>query len=367
MNSFEIKVRETAAVISANFEEVRAALEVEMQQYKGMVFTDQQIPAARETVASLRKAVKEIEAKRKEVKKAHMIPYDEFEKQAKELVKIINGAIDPIDLQIKEVEESKRLEKKIAIENYFNLQADGNEYVCLADVWEDKWITNIRTSMKSIQTAIDSYIDTVNHNIESIKAFSSDVEDKALEKYLKTKQLSDAIMLIQEHERMKAEIIRQEQERAKAEEERRKREEEARRKAEEEVRIRAEEAEKQRIAEEAAAKAREEERQRIAAEMKKQELVAEPVESQGMVQSSDISKGEPVNFLADLPSVEEDIPFSVEEPQQNGFDLSGCNNKGFLIPTKQESKKYVKSYSFTFCGTEEEHNKINVFIDSLFQ
>ncbi|MDO5293346.1 MAG: DUF1351 domain-containing protein [bacterium] len=311
MNDLNVVVKQQAAVISANFEEIKSALTVEMDQYKGIVYDNSNIVSARNDVATLRKVAKALDTKRKEVKKAHMIPYEEFDKQAKELIEIINGAVEPIDKQIKEYEEEKRQERKIAIQNYFNDKAEGNEYVCLDECWDPKWISNIGTSMKSIRTAIDTYIEGRLKDIEAIQAFGSDVTDKAIEKYLKTKQLYDAINIIQEHERMKAEIIRQEEERRKKDEERKHQEELERVRREEAERVRKEELERKRIAEEAAAKAREEERQRIAEEQT-QKVNAAIVEPEPIVQN------DPVNFLGELepqdplPPVVDDIPFDFE-------------------------------------------------------
>ena len=315
MNDLNVVVKQQAAVVSANFEEIKTAITAQMDQYKGLVYNDDNIKDARNDVAALRKVAKALDAKRKEVKKTYMIPYDEFEKKTKEIISIINDTIDPIDQQIKLYEEEKRNKRKIAIENYFEEKADGNQYVCLEEVFDSKWLSNMSTSMKSIKAAIDTYIDNVNKDIETIESFDSEVTEKAIAKYLNTKQLSDAINIIQEHERIKAEIIKQEEEKRKKEEERKRHEEIERVRREEAERVRKEEAERKRIAEEAASKAREEERKRIEAEREAE------LQKTTFIRAEDVEQSlkPQIDFAKDLekeplPPVEDDIPFNDLEP-----------------------------------------------------
>lgn len=343
MKELQVVVTQQAAVISANFEEIKQMLSAEMEQYKGLVYDDTSIKVARNDVATLRKVAKALDAKRKEVKKAHMIPYEEFEKQAKELIDIINGAIDPIELQIKEHEEMKRADRKIEIQKYFNDRAENNPYVCIEHVWDPKWLSNMSTSMKSIRAAIDSYIEGVNMDVESILAFGSEAEEKALTKYLTTRKLSDAITIIQEHERMKAEIIAKEEARRREEEERKQRELEARIRAEEEARFKAIEEEKRKIAEEAAAKAREEERKRIEKEL------AEKVVNTPIVESTKVNSAlEPIE-LNELPPVQDDLPKQVElEPIELGSRNDELIQKIVDLLLERLSYAYCDN-----CGTED--------------
>lgn len=210
----EIIANEQAAVITTNFAEFKTALDLKMDEYRGLVFTDQQIPEARKTVAELRKLKAAIDTKRKELKKEHMIPYDEFEKQAKEIMSIIDSAIVPINEQIKEAEEIKRDIKRKEISNYFLYVADGNPNYDLSECWNDKWISNASYSIKKIKEEIDSYIAETDakiagtqEGINTIKGFNSEFEDKAIELFLNGGSLADAINLIREFEEAKKEAV----------------------------------------------------------------------------------------------------------------------------------------------------------------
>ena len=58
---------------------------------------------------------KAIDDKRKEVKNQYMIPYNDFEGKAKELMQIIDQPIGLISQQITEMEERRKAEKKAKI------------------------------------------------------------------------------------------------------------------------------------------------------------------------------------------------------------------------------------------------------------
>lgn len=252
INELEILVNETPAMIDHNFTEVKASLSAMMKAYEGLTYTEDTVAEARNDVSTLRKIRKAIDDKRKEVKKAHMIPYEEFEAKAKELCEIIDNAINPINKQIDDYSELKKKEKKAKIVEYFNSQIGDMDFITFEDVFNEKWISNKSTAMKSIKAEIDEYISTVKQDVDTIKSFGSEVEEKALSAYKGTKRLADSINIINDYEKQKAEILAREEARRKAEEERnqqeeirRKQEEERKEREAEEARLREEERKKQ--------------------------------------------------------------------------------------------------------------------------
>lgn len=272
INELEILVNETPALIEHNFTEVKASLSAMMEAYEGLTYTEDTVTVARNDVSTLRKIRKVIDDKRKEVKKAHMIPYEEFEAKAKELCEIIDNAIIPINKQIDEYSELKKKEKKAKILEYFNSQIGELDLITFEDVFNEKWVSNMSTTMKSIKAELDEYITTVKQDVDTIKSFGSEVEEKALSTYKGTKRLADAINIINDYEKQKTAILAREEAKRKAEEER-KRQEEIRRKQEEDRKAR--EAEERRIREEERKKQAEIERIRAEERAKIQKELAE--------------------------------------------------------------------------------------------
>lgn len=263
MNEIIVSVEQKQGLVTANFEEVKNQLYVQMENYRGIVYTDETVNVAKSDIATLRKVRKAIEDKRKEVKKAQMIPYEEFEAKAKELVEIIDDVINPISEQVEAFEVKRKEERLAGIKTYFAEKITGFEkYISFNDVFTDSML-NVSTTAKSIKETFDNAIESIKKDVETIQSMKSEIETKVLDEYAELKSLSVCVNMITEHERMKAEILaKQEQERKIAEE---KRLAEEKMRAEIEAKMRAE-AEERKI-QEAIEKAKEEERRKVEQEM----------------------------------------------------------------------------------------------------
>lgn len=263
MNEIIVSVEQKQGLITANFEEVKNQLYIQMDNYRGIVYTDETVNVAKSDIATLRKVRKAIEDKRKEVKKAQMIPYEEFEAKAKELVEIIDDVINPISEQVEAFEVKRKEERLAGIKTYFAEKITGFEkYISFNDVFTDSML-NVSTTAKSIKETFDNAIESIKKDVETIQSMKSEIETKVLDEYAELKSLSVCVNMITEHERMKAEILaKQEQERKIAEE---KRLAEEKMRAEIEAKMRAE-AEERKI-QEAIEKAKEEERKKIEQEL----------------------------------------------------------------------------------------------------
>ena len=222
-----------------NNEDLKKELAERLEEYKGLVYDETQVTAAKADRAKLNKLVDALEAKRKEIKKQCLAPYEAFEKQVKELIELINEPIALIDSQIKNFEEEKRSKKADEIRACWDgLAAEFPPYEM---IFNPKWL-NASTSLKSIKKEMEGIlVDTVEamKTLDALPEYSFEARDV----YKRTLDLNKAIA---EANRL-ADI--------------------AKRKAEEEARR----------AEEAAKRAEEENRQRIEAEARK---VIEPARQQ---------------------------------------------------------------------------------------
>ena len=124
-----------------NNEELKAEIAEKMQEYKSLAFTEETIKEAKADRAKLNKLRTAFEDERKRIKKLWMAPYDEFEKQVKELIALIDEPIRLIDSQIKEVELKRREEKRQKIEELF-AGIGFQTFVTLDKIWDDKWLNS---------------------------------------------------------------------------------------------------------------------------------------------------------------------------------------------------------------------------------
>ena len=230
MEEIRVNVEQKNGVIGFNFEEFKEKLNSELEIYKNMIFTEDSKTEAKKTIASLRKLKKSVNDKKLEVKKSFMIPYTNFEAQVKELDNLIDEPINFINNQVEEFERRRVEEKKSLIsEIYTEIMAEHVEasgYLPLQRIYDSKW-ENATTTKKAITEAIAERVDHVEKDLGIIRSMGSEFEDKGIEKYKATLELSDAIEVMNQYQKQKEEILRRQEEEAK-----RKAEEEARNESE---------------------------------------------------------------------------------------------------------------------------------------
>lgn len=128
------------ATVEFNFEELKADLAPRLGIYKNLLVTPDTIKEAKDDKAKLNKLRAAIEDKRKEIKKACMTPYEAFEVQCKEIVRMIDEPIKSIDEQIKTFEEQERKAKYERLEAYFmDCVADVDISIAFDRVLNPKW------------------------------------------------------------------------------------------------------------------------------------------------------------------------------------------------------------------------------------
>lgn len=176
--------------IEWNSEEIKAGIAAMMEDYRGLVFTENTVGDAKKDRANLNKLKAAFEDERKRVKKLCMEPYNRFEKQLKEVTVLIDEPAKLIDAQIKEVEQMKREEKRKEVQELFKTIGFQN-FVTIEMIWDEKWLnasvplSKVESQMKDIMYRIGEEVGTINH----LQEFSFE----ALEVYKKTLDLTQAI------------------------------------------------------------------------------------------------------------------------------------------------------------------------------
>lgn len=186
----KINAMETTNAINFNFEELKNEITTKSELYKNMVYTDDTIKTAKEDRASLNKFIKALEDKRKEVKKQCLEPYNNFEKQVKELVRIINKPVTLIGEQITEFEEREKAAKREEVERLFN-EAGFEPFVKLEQIFDPKWL-NKSSSLKSIATELKNIAERIKSDLAVLNEIS-EFQFEATETYKATLDISKAI------------------------------------------------------------------------------------------------------------------------------------------------------------------------------
>lgn len=156
MLDFEIK-REVLPVISVNFEEMKQALTSKMEEYKGIVVTEESLSACKADQKELAGIRNKIDTYRLDKKKELSKPITEFENQCKELIKLVEKAEQPIKEGIAIFDNKKREEKKQKaleiIQSTVQAHQLNEKYASKLTVL-DKYL-NLTASVKSIKEDIE--------------------------------------------------------------------------------------------------------------------------------------------------------------------------------------------------------------------
>ena len=227
MNEVQTVVTLESAKISCNFEQVEEAIKGILSEYEGAVFTEDSKAYARKVVASLRAQKKTFQDNLREEKKRYMLPWEEFEARAKELIGMYDKPIDLINGQVKEFEENRVRKKRELIRRvYAEVFPEGlAAHFPLERIYDCKW-ENATCKEKEIRRTITGACEKIQGDISMIRGRNSEAVAQALSMYQKSLDLAGALNYINAYEQQKQEILAKENERKRREEEERIRREE---------------------------------------------------------------------------------------------------------------------------------------------
>ena len=198
--------------ISWNYDEIKKWLEDGLAAYKGRVYTDATIADAKKDRASLNKLADVIDGKRKEMKAKYLQPYEEFEKQAKELVAMVKAQSLEIDAQVKAYEQIKKDKKLEQIkEVYAAMIGNLAELVPYEKLHNPKWL-NVSTSEATVVEELGGKIDRIIAGLDSINSLNldADITEQVKGVFLKDFDLAAALAERERIEKQRAELAKYE-------------------------------------------------------------------------------------------------------------------------------------------------------------
>lgn len=188
----ELKMQEVQfpQVIQFNFAELKEEITAKAELYKNMVYTEDTIKEAKADKATLNKFIKVLEDKRKDVKKQCLQPYEDFEKQIKELVAIVNEPVQLIDSQVKAYDEKRKAEKLDQIKAIWE-ESDHPEWLSCSMIFDNRWL-NVTFSLKQVQDAITERLTQINTELTTLNSLT-EFAFEAVEVYKNTLDVNRAI------------------------------------------------------------------------------------------------------------------------------------------------------------------------------
>lgn len=195
--------------IEFNYDELKQGFTKIAHDYMNLVVTVDQVKVAKTDRANLRKLRTALNDEKKRVKNQILAPYIIFEEQIKELMSILDKAIDNIDVQIKGYDEAKRNERLEKVkEIYKECIGDLDQLIPFEKIFKKSWL-NVSTSQKAIRDEISGIYEKVDKELKLINADGSRYVFEMKEEYLKDFDLTSAMAVkqrLEETEKKKAEF-----------------------------------------------------------------------------------------------------------------------------------------------------------------
>lgn len=221
-NELQVVVNQTVGQIDWNFDQLKKAVEEMTKNYTNLVYTDENVSAARSDLAQLRKLKAAIDDQKKEIKSKCLEPYTVIDKQAKELMAIVEKPIAVIDSQVKDYERRKKAEKRATILEYIKAKTSSFPDAVAARLinlrYDSRW-ENASTSQKSWAGAVDEIVERTTDELKVLESVEPDFQDAVMKVYTVNLSLTEALNKAKELRAQKNAILERERARVKAEEE----------------------------------------------------------------------------------------------------------------------------------------------------
>ena len=172
----------TPAVVSFNYAEIDAQLDVTLKKYSGLVFTEKTLKECKKTLSELKKGKKSLNDFRIKTKKLLTEDITKFEDQCKLLSNKFDTVINPISVQADEFEITRKTNKEAEIKQIIDTLTDERflEYKYYSQLVVNDQMLNKGTTIKSITMDLTQQADLLlsQQNIEeaNIELIKSKVE-----------------------------------------------------------------------------------------------------------------------------------------------------------------------------------------------
>ena len=168
----ELQVEKQLPVVQTNFDEVKTSLQSEINKYKWIVVTEDNLKDCKATQKELAGLRIKLDSHRKDIKKFLEAPIKEFESKCKELVELITDVEQPIKDGINIFDDKRREERRNKALEFIKEAIETNsleeKYANMLQV-ENKYL-NLSGTIKSIKEDVELKATTLKQQQLSEKA-----------------------------------------------------------------------------------------------------------------------------------------------------------------------------------------------------
>ena len=208
-NELELKSSLTLGTLESNAEAIKEIVLAKLQDYKAENYVGKATEAKQDR-AVLNNAEKALNAKRLELERSYMEPFNNFKNTVKETCDALKQASGALDAIVKAEEEREKDEKRQQIQEYWNLT--GFTLFPLDKVFDPRW-TNKTAKYKDVTSELDAIQKKTFDELKIIENFPA--EDVALIKtvYLDTLSITEAMTKAEQLKANRDRLVREKTER----------------------------------------------------------------------------------------------------------------------------------------------------------
>ena len=180
--------------IEFNYDEIMAELDTQLERYRNLIITEDGIKDAKADLAKLRKLKDAFDAKRKDVKKEYLAPFEEFESKVKRVIAKINEPVEEINSQLNRYEEERKAEKRDEIyDRYHEIVPEDIKGILLFErIFDPRWL-NKGVSIEEVEETITNQTIRVQNDLLALKEIEPEHAAAVRTEYYKTLDLGAAM------------------------------------------------------------------------------------------------------------------------------------------------------------------------------
>ncbi len=187
--------RQQGVMLLENYDEMKSYIVAQLQQYKNLAYSEEQLDIAKKDKKELNRIKKAIADTRKSMEAEFLAPFRPVEEKMKELEALIKEPMEQIDVFVKAAEAQEKAEKKATIKKYYLTQAapigEYTEQVFESEgFFDEKWL-NKTTTAAAWQAEVKTKIAESAKNINSLQAAGGEHTAALIAKYIETQSMED--------------------------------------------------------------------------------------------------------------------------------------------------------------------------------
>jgi hypothetical protein len=157
----------TPGVVACDFSKFKSQIVARVEQCKEMKLNDNNYKDLVDVRIGINNSINLIKKYTSDLKKKVIAPYEEYEKQAKECIKLMEDAKTTIQTQLDDYDGKQIQEKRNIIKEYFEklIVERGVKYIRLEQFWNPKWDNKAYTE-KKVYKEINESLDNIGRSLD---------------------------------------------------------------------------------------------------------------------------------------------------------------------------------------------------------